>query len=111
MNKFTINGKEYVAKAFDFNMVCDLEDMGVSLQEAEKKPMSMARAYFGLCANKGKEYAGKEIEAHLLNGGSFEDIITAMTTEMDKSDFFRGITKDTEQETTKNTAKTSKKAK
>ena len=31
MKRFKINGKEYVAKSFDFNLICDLEDMGVSI--------------------------------------------------------------------------------
>lgn len=48
MNTFTVNGTEYKAKPFDFNLVCDLEDMGISLEEAGRKPMSMVRAYFGM---------------------------------------------------------------
>lgn len=109
MRIFTVNGKEYKAKAFDFNLVCDLEDMGVSLQEAGNKPMSMVRAYFGLCAGKGKEYAGKEMEAHIIGGGSFKDVISAMEEEMEKSDFFRNLNKEEKQEDTANTKKTSKK--
>ncbi len=31
MNTFTINEKEYKAKPFDFEMVCDLEDMGIEI--------------------------------------------------------------------------------
>ena len=111
MKTFTVNGKEYKAKAFDFNLVCDLEDMGVSLQEASNKPMSMVRAYFGLCAEKGKEYAGKEMEAHIVGGGTFDDIVNVMSEEMEKSDFFRNLNKTAEQETTENLGKASKKSK
>lgn len=105
MNTFTVNGKEYKAKAFDFNLACDLEDMGVSLQEASGKPMSLVRAYFGLCAGRGKEYAGKELEAHIIGGGTFEDIMNAMSDEMEKSDFFRNLNQKTEQEVAENTEK------
>lgn len=98
MNTFTVNGKEYNAKAFDFNLVCDLEDMGISLQEAANKPMSMVRAYFGLCAGKRKEYAGKEMELHIIGGGTFEDIMNAMSDEMEKSDFFRNLNKTSDEE-------------
>jgi len=91
MSIFTVNGKEYKAKAFDFNLVCDLEDMGVPLEEIGKKPMSLVRAYFGLCAGKGREFAGKEIEDHIIGGGTFDDIMTAMSDEMEKSDFFRNL--------------------
>lgn len=110
MKTFTVNGKEYKAKAFDFNLVCDLEDMGISMEEAEKKPMSMVRAYFALCTGKDKEYAGKEMEAHIINGGSFEDVTKAMSDEMEKSDFFRNLNKDEEQKVTENPKKTSKKS-
>lgn len=98
MNTFTVNGTEYKAKPFDFNLVCDLEDMGISLEEAGRKPMSMVRAYFGLCVGKGKEYAGKELEAHIIGGGKFDDIMTAMSDEMEKSDFFRNLNKTAEAE-------------
>lgn len=109
MNTFTVNGTEYKAKPFDFNLVCDLEDMGISLEEAGKKPMSMVRAYFGLCVGKGKEYAGKELEAHIIGGGKFDNIITAMSEEMEKSDFFRNLNKTEEKKTAMDETAESKK--
>lgn len=102
MKTFTINGKEYKAKAFDFNLVCDLEDMGIALAEAGKKPMSMVRAYFGICAGKDRDFAGKEMEQHLINGGDFEEVMNAMSEEMEKSDFFRAVSKTEEQKASKN---------
>lgn len=99
MNTFTINGTEYKAKPFDFNLVCDLEDMGISLEEAGRKPMSMVRAYFGMCMGKGKDAAGKELERHIVGGGKFDDIMTVMSDEMEKSDFFRNLSKTAETET------------
>lgn len=110
MKTFTINGTEYKAKPFDFNLVCDLEDMGISLEQAGNKPMSMVRAYFGLCAGKGKEFAGKEMEAHIIGGGKFDDIMTAMSDEMEKSDFFQSLNRGAETENAENaTAKSEKK--
>lgn len=102
---FTVNGKEYRAKAFDFNLVCDLEDMGIDVFKANKKPIATARAYFALCVGEDKEYAGKEMEEHLIKGGSLNDVINAMMEEMDSSDFFRNLAKKEEQETTENTSK------
>lgn len=96
MNVFTVNGTEYKAKPFDFNLMCDLEDMGISLEKANEKPMSMIRAYFSFCAGKGKEFAGCEIESHVKNGGSFDDIMSAMSEEMENSDFFRALQKTAE---------------
>lgn len=98
MNKFTVNGTEYKAKPFDFNLVCDLEDMGISLEEMGNKKMSMVRAYFAICAGKGNEFAGKELNAHFVWGGKFEDIVEAMNKEMENSDFFQALSKTAEAE-------------
>lgn len=99
MNTFMVNRKEYKAKPFDFNLVCDLEDMGVSLEEMGNKKMSMVRAYFAICAGKGSEFSGKELNVHFVNGGKFEDIIEAMNKEMEISDFFQALSKTAEMET------------
>lgn len=109
MNTFIVNGTQYNAKPFDFNLVCDLEDMGISLEEAGRKPMSMVRAYFSMCMGKGKEAAGKELEAHIVNGGKFDDIMTAMSDEMEKSDFFRNLSQTAEAETATDKTEESKK--
>lgn len=92
MNTFMINGREYQARAFDFNLLCDLEDMGISLQTAAGKPMSMVRAYFALCAAISREAAGKEMEEHIAKGESFEAIMKVISAEMEKSDFFHRLT-------------------
>lgn len=102
---FTVNNKRYVAKPFDFNMLCDLEDMGVSLETAQSKPVSMIRAYFGICAGKGKDFAGREIQEHLISGGSFDDILEAMGAEMNNSDFFQSLSKKTETDATTDSEK------
>lgn len=109
MKTFKVNGTEYTAKPFDFNLVCDLEDMGISLEEAGRKPMSMVRAYFGMCMGKGKDVAGKELERHIVNGGKLDDIMAAMSDEMEKSDFFRNLSKTAETETATDEAAKSEK--
>ena len=108
MRTFTINGKLYKAKPFDFNTVCDLEDNGVSLAEMTKKPMSMARAYFALCFNGSKEDAGKEIQEHIKNKGNFNDLYAVMGEEMNESDFFQALKQDETEETPETETKKSK---
>lgn len=93
MKTFKINEKEYKAKAFDFNMICDLEELGVSLDKMQKTPMSGVRAYFALCADSSLDVAGEELQEHLLNGGSFDDLVSAMSDAMEQSDFFRKLAK------------------
>lgn len=98
MKTFEVNGKRYKRKEFDFNLVCDLEDMGVSLDDMQKKNLSLIRGYFGLCAGLGKEEAGAELQAHLISGKKFESLTDVMSDEMEKSDFFRALSKTAETE-------------
>lgn len=91
VNTFDLNGVTVVAKRFDFNMICDLEDLGVSIQEAQKKPMAMVRAYIAICLGCSIDQAGQEMEKHLIAGGSFEDVMSVMAKEMETSDFFRNL--------------------
>lgn len=88
---FTVNGVTYVAKDFTFNTICDLEDMGVALSDFSSKPMSVVRAYLAICAEKSYEFAGGEIEKHVIAGGNFEDMMQIMSEKMDESDFFRAL--------------------
>lgn len=92
MNTFKINGIEYKAKPFDFNLVCDLEDMGITLNNMSGRNTSLIRAYFSLCSGLGKEEAGKEIERQFVKYGDLNDISEALNKEMESSDFFRSLT-------------------
>lgn len=99
MRRIFLNGKEYPAKPFDFNLVCDLEDMGVSIEEVEKKPLSVMRAYICVCMNTSKEKCGLEIQKHMQNGGDFDGIMKVIGAEMEESDFFRGQNQGAEKKT------------
>lgn len=92
-NEFTVNEKKYVAKPFTFNLMCDFEDLGVSLSDMANKSMSTVRTYFAICAGIGLSEAGQEIETHIINGGSIEPIAEAMSKELESSDFFRSLNK------------------
>jgi len=92
MRTFNINGRLYKAVPFTFNTLADLEDFGISLEDMRKKPMATIRAYFALCAGGDAEYAGQELQAHMIAGGSLEGISNAMAAEMEDSDFFRFLT-------------------
>lgn len=108
---FTINGKTYTAAPFNFNLVCDMEEMGVSLDSMKKMPMSAVRAYFALCLGGDRERAGKEIEAHLMTGEDLTPIIDAMTEEMNESDFFRALSTNKGEEVAKDQGKEGKESK
>ena len=105
---FTVNGKTYKAKEFDFNFLCDLEDQNLSLEDIDKKPMSLIRSYLAFSAEITKEQAGKEIEAHLEGGGKFNDIVEIMSQQMQDSGFFRSLNKETAQEEDETSTKSQK---
>lgn len=88
MNTFVLNGNTIPAKRFDFNLLCDLDDLGVSIQDAGKKPMSFVRAYIALCANVTLESAGEMIQEHMAEH-DLEEVFSVINKEMDSSDFFR----------------------
>ena len=102
MKKIIVNGKEYVAKEFTFNLVCDLEDMGYDMENMGSKPMSIVRAYFSLCAGVTEEVAGRELENHIVGGGNFSELSEAMNEQLQKSDFFRNIMQTEEKNTQTN---------
>lgn len=92
MNTFKVNGIEYKAKPFDFNLVCDLEDMGITLNNMSGRNTSLIRAYFGICSGLSKEKAGKEIEQQFIKYGDLNEISEALDKEMKNSDFFHVLT-------------------
>lgn len=110
MNTFTLNGNTIVAKKFSFNLLCDLDRFGVSIDDAGKHPLPFVRAYIALCMDADEETAGQELEAHLSNGNDLGDILDVMNKELEASDFFRAMSKQTgtPTETPKRTTKTTK---
>ena len=111
---FTLNNRRYEAREFDFNLICDLQEMGIDILDMSslrKNPVTTIRAYASLCIGTDKDVAGEEIQAHVVNGGSFDEILSAMQKMMEESDFFRALNKEPEKETPKSTPKKSKEEK
>ena len=95
----TINGKTYKEPELDFNAICDLEELGVNIFQADRRRFSICRAYFAYVAGIDLEDAGKEIEAHMSNGGKFMDVYEAMTKSLTESGFFKASRKALNEET------------
>lgn len=107
---FTINNRRYEARDFDYNLICDLSEMGVNvldMSEMRKAPMNIIRSYVALCMDAEKDVAGDEIQKHIVGGGGIDEVLNVITKMMEESDFFQALTK----EETKNTPAESKKAK
>lgn len=91
--EIVINGKVYPAKEITFNSVCQFEDMGIPMSEIEAKSIMFIRAYAAMCMDKKAEQAGEEIEKHIMNGGSMEDIAKVLRDAVEESDFFQALSK------------------
>lgn len=100
MKKITINSKDYnLDKVIDFNAICELEDLGLSVPALKKSSMSAFRALLAWFGDITVEQAGAEIMAHLRNGGSFDDCAPLMEAFVE-SDFFRATQQSVEKKET-----------
>lgn len=85
-----INGKSYKMPELSFNAMCRLEDMGISLADFEKKPMAAIRGFLALAIGD-TETAGRELEAHIVGGGDFTEIVEEITKAVQDSGFFQAL--------------------
>ena len=85
-----INGKTYKMPELSFNAMCQLEDMGISLADFEKKPMAAIRGFLALAIGD-TETAGRELEAHIVAGGDFTEIAEEITKAVQESGFFQAL--------------------
>lgn len=96
---FVLNGSTYPQKEMDYNMMCDLEDMGISMGDMQNKSMSFIRAYVSMCMGSDVKRAGREIENHITGGGTMDSIMDAIKGAIEDSGFFQALSKNTEAET------------
>ena len=85
----TINGKSYKAAEFDLNLLCDFEDVGISLENIDSKMFNVIRQYVASSMNVDAKTAGREISEHMKNGGDLDEISDVMSKMMEDSGFFR----------------------
>lgn len=90
-NKITLNGKEYKIKDVDFDGMCELEELGLSLTTVKNKPLTAFRALVSYYCDLPLDEAAKEIEEHLKNGGDFTKIYSDLVERLSESGFFRLI--------------------
>lgn len=91
-NTFTINDNTYTARAFDFNLICDMEEVGFDVQRRSGSALAMLRAYLAVCSDTyDTAWAGSEINAHVVNGGEIGEQLTIMYEKLNESDFFRAL--------------------
>ena len=92
-----VNGKAYKAAEMTFNNVCKMEEMDAPVTLGQKVSFSLLRGYLALCMNTSKENAGEELEKHIVNGGTMDELSEAMADAIETSDFFRKMSETEEQ--------------
>lgn len=90
-NKIILNGKEYKIKDVNFDGMCELEELGLSLTTVKNKPLTAFRALVSYYCDMPIEEATKEIEAHLRSGGDFTKIYSDLVERLSESGFFQLI--------------------
>lgn len=88
-----INNKEYKLPELNFNTICMLEDMGLSLTEMDKKVLSTVRGFLALAMDGDEEKAGREMEMHLANGGDLNEMMEEINRAVQTSGFFQALSK------------------
>lgn len=86
------NGKQLKLE-IDYNTMCELEEMGVSIMEIESKTLSTIRALLYIALKKTEpnitiEQAGKQISEYFANGGTIEKLGEAFEKAVSNSGFF-----------------------
>ena len=88
--EITVNGKTYPAVEVTFNVLCDMDEMGVSIEDLDPRHIiRFLRAYVAVCMGATPEDAGVEIGSHVMSGGAIEDLIAIMTEAFEEGGFFR----------------------
>lgn len=89
-----INGRRVRFPELDFNAVSDLSENGVDIMSPKsmaKKPIASARAIVAWVLDMDLEMAGKEIQAHIINGGDLAPIFEALNEQVEDSAFFKAL--------------------
>ena len=102
-NTFVVNGRKYIGREFDFNAAADFDMMGISVSDFGRKNFAVARAYLALYNNNDLEWAGSEIQAHIVGGGNLKDLFEVFGNAVTDSDFFRAATANAEKNDQQNT--------
>ena len=85
-----INGKDYNLGEITFKTMCDLENMGINVSNMMDKPMNTILA-FATIAIGDKQAAEREMNEHLINGGSFDSIVQSIQEAMNEAGFMTAV--------------------
>lgn len=86
------NGKQLKLE-IDYNTMCELEDMGITIENLGGKTLNAYRALIYIALKKIEpkitlEGTGKQMSQYFANGGNLEKIGEAFEKAIGESDFF-----------------------
>lgn len=89
---FEFNGKQ-IKLEFDYNSMCEMEDIGLSINDLQNKPLNMIRFMIYNSLRKldkkiTQEEAGKELMEYFANGGNLEELTEKISKAVEESGFF-----------------------
>lgn len=88
---YKLNNKEYETKEVNFREMLKMEKCGVDITTLGKaNTFNQIACMVSYITGLTKEKAINEIEAHLDNGGTFEDVINCFDF-LTESDFFKKV--------------------
>jgi hypothetical protein len=91
---FTLNGKQHQDIELTFNDVCNLQEKGIDIANlTAKNALPTIRGIIALRFGGNDVLAGQEIEQHIMNGGSFEDLAEIIKKAVEGSGFFQALNK------------------
>ena len=99
-DKVIINDKEDEIPDFSFNTICDLGEIGVSLESLNTNPMGLLRGVLAVVIGN-KQLAGEEIEKHVLAGGNLAPFSEIVAKKIEESGFFQHLIGQTPEKPTK----------
>ena len=91
MNKVVLNDVEYDVPEITFEEVCRLEEKGIyllNMDPNDRRVASLIRGFVAWITGKEPAEASAILQEHLENGGSIDDIVTAVQKAFNESGFF-----------------------
>lgn len=89
--KLELNAKTYEIEGFTFGTLCALEERKISIADLNHKPMSFLRDFISIQTGLNRTDTEKEINDHIANGGSIEDLMNTITQCLEESGFFQKL--------------------
>lgn len=91
MKKIKMGGIEFEPAALTFNTLCVMEECGAPMDAWDKLDMSILRGYLAASLGVGAKAAGELIGAHVVDGGSLDELRAAFNQAAEESDFFAAL--------------------